>query len=272
MYLDPAAYRSAGMELGLGQRVRIGHDCGPGDVLIVSRDEQGIRAYCHRCHESGRIKDEVSLATRLARLAEARSADAAARMAAEPPLPAVYDVRKWPRDARLWLYKAGFSNDDIEALGFYWHERMQRVILPVYKDGAPVYWQARSFTPGLPKALNADVPKHGLVAKYGTPAGCIALTEDILSAAKVAKVTEAWALLGTSLDDPTALALAQRGLPVLLMLDSDAAGRRGAAAAAKKLSLLGVQTRQVYFGHDPKLEFIEGIRECISTSSCPLGP
>ena len=75
----------------------------------------------------------------------------------------------------------------------------------------------------------------------------------MLSAAKVGGVSEAWALLGTVLSYSTALALSVAGRPVLLMLDDDPAGRRGAAEAAKTLNLLGVRNHQVYFGKDPKL-------------------
>ncbi len=105
------------------------------------------------------------------------------------------------------------------------------------------------FDPGRPKALNPTVNREGLVAKYGG-GDWIALTEDILSAAKVGGVGEAWALLGTVLSYSTALALSEAGRPVLLMLDDDPAGRRGAAEAAKTLSLLGVRNHQVYFGKD----------------------
>ena len=76
-----------------------------------------------------------------------------------------------------------------------------------------------------------------------------------MSAAKVGGVegVSAWALLGTVLSYSIALSLAELGRPVLLMLDDDPAGRRGAAEASKILSLLGVWHKQVYFGKDPKL-------------------
>ena len=153
---------------------------------------------------------------------------------------------------RLWLYKAGFSNDEIRRHGWYWNPRMQRVILPVEQDGKTIYWQGRGFDSGRPKAINPVANREGLVAKYGD-GDWVALTEDILSAAKVGSVGEAWALLGTVLSYSTALALADARRPVLLMLDDDPAGRRGAAEASKTLNLLGVWNKQVYFGKDPKL-------------------
>ncbi|WP_258304896.1 hypothetical protein, partial [Escherichia coli] len=106
-----------------------------------------------------------------------------------------------------------------------------------------------------PKAINPTVNREGLVAQYGTGTAWVALTEDILSAAKVGGVegATAWALLGTVLSYSSALSLAELGRPVLLMLDDDPAGRRGAAEASKTLSLLGVPHKQVYFGRDPKL-------------------
>ena len=77
--------------------------------------------------------------------------------------------------------------------------------------------------------------REGLVAKYGS-GDWIAITEDVLSAAKVGGVSEAWALLGTVLSSSRALALAEARRPVLLMLDDDPAGRRGAAEAKKHYS------------------------------------
>lgn len=252
MRLTRSEFEEAGQNLQKGQRIRIEHHCGEGKPLLVSRGTEGIRAWCFRCGASGFIQDERSLAERIAALTEANEADTASIQELVLPGPGVMDASLWPNDARLWLYKAGFSDTHIKALGFYWNPKMQRVILPVKLNGELIYWQGRGFDPARPKAINPAVNREGLVAKYGS-GDWIALTEDILSAAKVGSVGEAWALLGTVLSNSTAMALAETHRPVLLMLDDDAAGRRGAAAASKTLSLLGVWHKQVYFGKDPKL-------------------
>ncbi len=239
-------------QLKLGQKRRVGHDCGEGKTLIVSRAERGTSYWCHRCHAKGWIPAERSLADRIAALNEATEWDGTAQQSLELPGPGKMNPQDWPDAPRLWLYKAGFSNDEIQRHGWYWNPRMERVILPVKVDGKTIYWQGRGFDSSRPKALNPTVNREGLVAKYGK-GDWIALSEDILSAAKVGGVGEAWALLGTVLSYSTALALSEAGLPVLLMLDDDPAGRRGAAEAAKTLNLLGVRNHQVYFGKDPKL-------------------
>ena len=152
----------------------------------------------------------------------------------------------------MWLYQAGFSNDEIRRHGWYWNPRLERVILPVKVDGKTIYWQGRGFDPGLPKALNPTVNREGLVAKYGH-GGVLCLTEDILSAAKVGAVTEAWALLGTVVTDKVLAAVVARASRVALMLDDDPAGRAGARIASARLALLGLDVKQIYFGRDPKL-------------------
>ena len=248
----PANVLALADQLKLGQKRRVEHDCGEGKTLVVSRTERGTSYWCHRCHDKGWIPAERSLADRIAALNEATEWDGTAQQSLELPGPGKMNPQDWPDAPRLWLYKAGFSNDEIRRHGWYWNPKMERVILPVKVDGKTIYWQGRGFDTARPKALNPTVNREGLVAKYGR-GDWIALTEDILSAAKVRGVGEAWALLGTVLSYSTALALSEAGRPVLLMLDDDPAGRRGAAEAAKTLNLLGVRNHQVYFGKDPKL-------------------
>lgn len=248
----PANVLALTEQLKLGQKRRVDHDCGDGRTMIVSRNDRGVSYWCHRCHAKGYIHTERSLAERIAALSESLDWDGVAQESLELPGPGKLDPQEWPDVPRLWLYKAGFSNDEIRRHGWYWNPRMQRVILPVKQDGKTIYWQGRGFDSDRPKAINPAVNREGLVAKYGD-GDWVALTEDILSAAKVGSVGEAWALLGTVLAYSTALALVEARRPVLLMLDDDPAGRRGAAEASKTLNLLGVWNKQVYFGKDPKL-------------------
>lgn len=252
MTISPHEFKKAGEAIDPGRRTRIEHSCGDGRTLIVSRDAKGISAYCFRCHKKGYIHTERSLAERIAALSEATEWDGAAQESLELPGPGKLDPQDWPDKPRVWLYQAGFSNDEIRRHGWYWNPRLERVILPVKVDGKTIYWQGRGFDPGRPKALNANVDRAGIVASYG--AGPVtAVTEDILSAAKVGRVTHAIALLGTVMDSQTIQLLAKQAQPVALMLDSDAAGRAGAVTIHKTLALLGLDVKQIYFGRDPKL-------------------
>lgn len=259
MSIHPREFSEAGLALSIGARTRVEHSCGDGRTLIINRDSKGISAYCFRCHEKGWLPEQRSLADRIASLSESLEYDTMAQETIELPGPGLLDPREWPLEASVWVYKCGFSNTLIRKHSWYYNPRMARVILPVRHNGKVIYWQGRGFDSARPKAVNPSVNREGLVARYGS-GEWIALTEDILSAAKVGEVGEAWALLGTVLSYSTAMELAALNKPVLLMLDDDAAGRRGAAEAARTLGLLGVSTKQVYFGRDPKYIDRETIR------------
>ena len=251
-------------QLKLGHKRRVDHDCGDGRTMVVSRNDRGVSYWCHRCHTKGWITAERSLAERIAALSEANEWDGAAQESLELPGPDKLDPQDWPDKPRVWLYQAGFSNDEIRRHGWYWNPRLERVILPVKVDGKTIYWQGRGFDPCLPKALNPTVNRAGLVAKYGQ-GSVLCLTEDILSAAKVGAVTEAWALLGTVVTDSVLTAVAERTSRVAMMLDDDPAGRAGARIASARLAMLGVDVRQIYFGRDPKLVARKDIRHAIET-------
>lgn len=223
-------------------------------------------AHCFRCNDSAFVKDERTLAERIAALAKAKAADAEV-IKPELPMPRERDVQQWPKDARVWLYKAGLSNDAIERLGFYWHPVTQRVVMPVFEDGELVYWQARSTNPNVPKYINPTVERGTVAPRFGRGGPCIVLTEDILSAVKVGMVNEAWSIMGTSLPDKIALRLVQAARPVLVMLDPDEAGKKGTAKIVRQLRLLGLPVGP-YFGRaDPKLLSQEEIKCALTSTS-----
>lgn len=263
--LDPRSFEKHAANVKLGGRLRTNHDCGPGRTLLLSRDDAGLTAYCFRCGEPGFIKDERTLADRIAALAKARAADVEV-IRPELPEPRERDVQQWPKAARVWLYKAGLSNDTIERLGFYWHPVTQRVVMPVFENGELVYWQARSLNPNVPKYVNPRVDRGTIAPRFGRGGDCIVLTEDILSAVKVGMVNEAWSIMGTSLPDKLAVRLVNAARPVIVMLDPDDAGRKGTAKIITQLRLLGL-TAGSYFGRaDPKLLTQEEIK-CALTST-----
>ena len=136
----PATVIAIADQLTPGQKRRVEHDCGDGNTMIVSRNERGISYWCHRCHTKGWIPTERSLAERIAALSEATEWDGTAQQSLELPGPGKFDPQDWPDQPRVWLYKAGFSNDEIRRHGWYWNPRMERVILPVKVDGKTIYW------------------------------------------------------------------------------------------------------------------------------------
>lgn len=261
--LDPRSWLPAAQELQLGQRNRVPHDCGDGRVMLVENKPEGWSAWCHRCSDKGwHPKPTPSLAERLTALKTATSADEKAAADVRPPMPAEFDPVQWPMVARVWLYKAGLSNERIAKLGFYWNPDMRRVVMPVLSDqGKLVYWQARGFD-DRPKYINPPVDKP--LYKQGT-GPLLVLTEDILSAARVGEVTVAWSILGTSADDRIITDIVATGLPVRVWLDPDKAGLKGRRKLVPKLRAYGVDAVSIKTALDPKFYSNEEISKFLWT-------
>lgn len=270
--LDPASWLEQAQQLSLGQRRRVPHDCGGGKVLLLEHKDNGFAAWCHRCSDTGwHPHPQPSLAERIARLNAVRASESAAEARVAPPVPTEFNPSLWPLPARVWLYKAGFSNDAIQRHGFYYSEPLDRVVLPVFAGGEPVYWQARGFDPTRPKYLNPDTDKP--LARYGS-SGPQVICEDVLSAARVGEVVRGVCLLGTSLSDRAATEVlrAADGGPIIVWLDPDSAGRKGAAKTCAKLRLAGGTVHVLDTDLDPKLysraEIEEFIQSALRLPSC----
>jgi hypothetical protein len=231
------------------------HGCGSGEPRIVNHKREGYSWNCFRCGEKGwKAKPAESLTGRLERLRRVASVEREATRTQTPPA-GDKDPRNWPLAARVWLYTAGISNVEIEALGIVWSERLQRVVLPVVDSGgACIYWQARSLDKTNPrKYLNPPVDKSCLVAKFGS-GPVVVLTEDLLSAYRVSRAgVEAWCLLGTKLSTHVASQIITDGRPVACWLDPDSAGKTAAAKVCKTLRAYGVKVTNVISDRDPKL-------------------
>lgn len=274
MSLDKRTWLAQAQQLSEGQSKRVEHVCGPGNCMVIEHTDEGWRAYCHRCSDSGfEWHPQESLQQRLDRLAKVAAVEQQLRQSPALPGPYNKEPNSWPLDARVWFYKAGLSNDEIVRLGAYWNERAQRVVLPVRdRHGRTVFWQARNpFADGRPKYLSPDVERQHIVAEFGQ-GGSLVLTEDFLSAYKVGRVTEAWALLGVKIPDPILARIVCSGKPVIVWLDPDwnAPGRPGQAAAAKILKVLrsvGVPVRNIVSRADPKVLSTEEIRNALQVES-----
>lgn len=229
--------------------------------MMVSHKAEGWSAHCFRCSEAngeGWVpRPAESLAERLERIKRSRIAEI--RIAQSVSLPVgEADPQAWPLSARVWLYKAGLSNVDIEKLGIRWSKAMERVVVPLYKNGEVVYWQARSLSKedGIAKYVNPSVPRDHLLFKAGH--GPLVLTEDILSAYRMGKAGfSGWALMGTKLNDYNATQILLSGngsdVRVKLWLDPDKVGQDSARKIARSLRAYGADVSNIVSGLDPKL-------------------
>jgi hypothetical protein len=272
MALARESWYPQAQELDVGQKRRVSHDCGPGTTLIVSRDDDGYRAYCFRCNEGDRAAPPAeSLSDKLARLARQRSADAVVGGGVDLPQPVVRSVDDWPAAAKLWLYQAGLGRAEIGQLGAYYHPPTNRVVLPVLdrSTGMPVFWQARSIDGRQPKYLAPPADRSRVLPRWGT-APVPTLTEDILSAFKVGLVAEGWCVMGTKVSDYVIALLMKRG-ECNVWLDNDLPPKfsvnRGQIAAAKigkQLRAYGIQVRNILSTRDPKLMHRAQIKELLA--------
>lgn len=254
--IESSVFEAVGSQLGDGCSTRIDHDCigVSGGTLLVSRDGNKITAYCFRCGCSGFIAKQEGLAERMARLRKEEGADRMAVQCPDPPQPAVHDLSEWPKEAKLWLYRAGFTPAMIADLGAYWAPGLGRVVLPVLgPDHAPIFWQARCprNPPRNPKIISPKAPRNGVVGRYGTGTAVV-LCEDTLSAYKVGQVTEAWSLMGTKLMPGPLAELVSTGRRVYVWLDGDRPGQTAASAILKRLRAYGLHATNIVTTRDPK--------------------
>lgn len=254
-----------------GGRKRVPHDCGEGRPLVVFKGDPESSAYCHRCGKVGKFVREMSLAEKLEHDARKASAERQARASVALPAAGSSNPGDWPRGLRNWFYKMGLGPAHLSALGAYYSQEMDRVVLPLHQEGKAVYWIARSVTRS-PKWLTPDVPKGDLILKYGEGRGDkVVILEDPLSAYKVGLQCEAWCLFGTKLKESVLLALLEDPRPVATWLDDDHShysgknpGQEAALVMRRRLRALGKDVLNKKSDRDPKYLDREQIREVLS--------
>jgi len=260
--IEPEEFVHLAEDLRVGHQLRAKH-CGNSESMVISREPGKLVAHCFRCDGNGYVAEQESPANMLARVKAEHAADAEARRSVQLPDTKVYDLKLWPKDAGLWLFRAGFSPSMIEELGAYWCPELGRVVLPVMEDGHVIFWQARSVK-RQPKIISPDAPRAGLVARYGLGKGDrIVLCEDILSAFKVGQEVEAWSLLGTKLLPGPFADLLRADKPVVVWLDGDDPGQISAAKILKKLRAFSIPVTNIVTEDDPKLQSRDTIRRLL---------
>lgn len=263
--IHPDEWLAEAQRLPLDGQRRTTHTCGPGTVMVVFHKDEGWSCWCHRCHEPGFVpRPTESLSEKLERIASRQRKEAEVSSGIMPPMPMNTDVKSWPLAARVWLYKAGFSNADIEQLGIYYHEDTDRVVILMIQDGVLVYWQARAYDwsarSSRPKYLNPPGAAGVGGVWFDVNSGPRVAVEDFLSAHRVAQAGyNSVTLLGTALTDKVTARLMNEGKPVLTWLDNDTGraggsnpGQEAAAAVNSTLRSLGLEVVNVLTDDDPK--------------------
>lgn len=239
--------------LKLGQRRRFKHNCGDGDVVLVTSELAGLSAYCFRCDDRLTIRRELSLADKIAAL-KARTQSTNEFRACQLPSDYTLDI---PPQYAVWLYKASIRKAQARELGIGWSPSMQRILLPVYNSaGELAFVQARAVMKGQqPKYLNSNGQNAGatlfMTSAINAQTTFCVFTEDMLSAIRCGLYAPSCALCGVSLNNAKLLKI----LPaktILIWLDPDPAGQKAMRKCIKQLSLLHDDVRVIHSDKDPK--------------------
>lgn len=240
-----------------GDSQRINHEgCGAGQDfkkrLWVIRSGGRVGWKCHHCGEKGSAPIVPNRTSVLKRL----------RPEEEHPdkiqLPYDFDSNflHWPTEARAWVLKYGIEKPET----WGWSESQGRVIIPVYEEGLKGYQSRKvlGLDPG-PKYLTRG--RNLVYARCNEGTREAAIVEDALSAEKVGKVVDGYALLGTSrFNHGTAIQWASRYDRIFVWFDDNNWwARKDQTQLAARLGLL-VPTTIIRTGKDPKEHSISEIR------------
>jgi DNA primase len=171
-----------------------------------------------------------------------------------------------PDAAVVWLLQGGLSPEQADAWGIRWHEKLQRLLLPVHNVD-------RVYSGLLARGVYNEKPKYTML--QGSPGyyftedlpGKLVLVEDILSSIAVHRAGYCGAaLIGTTATVETLHALVTGHKEVVVWTDPDVAGRKAVNALLRKLSLLGVETTVAKSDVDPKYLSVQEIKRTVETA------
>lgn len=227
------------------------------DGKLASFNGRAYHLYDFREKTSEVYEPQLTLEQRIAYLRARNDAGQEAAKKTTLPYPMVKHPRDWPNKARVWLYQAGWTDDDIAATRAYWAPRMERVVLPLQMLDGSQRWIARAVDGESPKYLFPQGMSRGGGAvrrPLGLPADVAIVTEDYLSAYRVTNAldVDGIAALGTSLDRDALVKIASTYEEVGVWLDPDKWGQAGGTQIRQSLQRLGVDARIMHSERDPK--------------------
>lgn len=237
--------------LPTNHKARHSCECGTGEPAIINHSLQGYSFYCFRCGEQEFEGKGTQTLEELAHIQELNN-QANTDLPIELPSDFTNDI---PPEGRLWLFKGGVTESQWRHYNFGWSDKMQRVVMPIYKDlktkSQLIWFQARAVHKGQkPKYLNPSGDRTSLVFFTGTKTKEITVVEDILSAVRVGTTHHCCSMLGTKITTQQANILSQYDR-VTTWLDPDKAGIDGAVSIRKAVGLI-TETRNITTLKDPK--------------------
>lgn len=259
--------------LRFGQHRKI-QCCASDQSMRIEHDARGYRSFCFRCKTTQfEAHGVLSLAELKQRAVEVQSIVNTKEISLPSDM-----TDEMPGYAAAWLLRAGIPLSIASRYGIRYSPKLDRVVLPVYRNGALAAYTMRSVSEK-PKYIERQVDEAVVFVSDRTTilepeqAGSYGLdlvvTEDVLSAIRVGRIVPSVALLGTAVGTPKVGALVQAAtvqdagavaieageetkLRIGVWLDADKAGRTAARRLARRLELLGHTALRIKTEKDPK--------------------
>lgn len=240
------------LTLDLDKTVRFNHEGCATTVtsksLSVTRTKHGYVAHCFKCNESGFLPDN-SVSTR--KIQSRNSSSSGTPSNCTPPNDAATKLYEFSPRITVWL-KQFLTEQEIIKHGVVSDNRRLRCYFPVNPTG----WIFRNFNTeaGGPKWFTRTPRGYGYY-RSDNPSDTVVICEDCVSGIKLARHSDALALLGTTLHDNALRILArQRYKRGVVFLDDDSALVKNQALRVKQRLELVIPSVTVYHsgGVDPK--------------------
>lgn len=242
--------------------------------FVVTRKRNGFSMWCHRCHTKYwypvKSPSSNAILSELHRRAVGNK-DNASVVTKKVTLPSDFTA-DIPASGLLWLRTYGVNEDEIRRYHFGYSPRLDRLILPVFRDGELVFWQGRNLSSDTsrPKYMNVRSQRSDIVLFVNNQTSKVVLVEDILSCLAVARAgVSAVALLGSYVKmDLLRDVLADADIACIkVWLDPDK--RQEACKYAKQLRALGYSASPIVLAHqDPKCYKPEEVQRFIGGATC----
>lgn len=226
--------------------------------FVITRKRNGFSMWCHRCHTKYwypvKSPSSSAILSELHRRAVGNK-DNASVVTKKVTLPSDFTA-DIPASGLLWLRTYGVNEDEIRRYHFGYSPRLDRLILPVFRDGELVFWQGRNLSSDTsrPKYMNVRSQRSDIVLFVNNHTSKVVLVEDILSCLAVARAgVSAVALLGSYVKmDLLRDVLVDTDIECIkVWLDPDK--RQEACKYAKQLRALGYSASPVILAEqDPK--------------------
>lgn len=273
--------------LEVAQNLPCGHservdcdNCGVGtntNAAICNHNPKYYSVHCYACdYNDYSSKGQLTLAERQ-RIQELNDEAIKGQNSRVIALPddTTYNHAEFSREARMWLYAGGVSPSLWTKYSIGYSKRLERVVLPVYRDGKLIWYQCRAILKGQrPKYIQPSGDRATVMFSSTQPYKDNHLertyerkivVEDILSAIRVGNAgvqAEAVSLLGTKITAGQTSILSQAD-EVVTWLDGDKAGKKGSYSIRKTLSLL-CDVSNIRTDEDPKAYSNKQIREILT--------